>query len=75
MYVRMYDDLVKTDTDNPSIGILLCAETDHVVAKYSVLKENTQLFTTKYLPYLPTEAELIAEIEREKYLIEQQLKK
>ncbi|HEX8548290.1 MAG TPA: PDDEXK nuclease domain-containing protein [Cytophagaceae bacterium] len=69
MYVRMYDDLKKQDTDNPTIGILLCTETDKTIAKYSVLAENKQLFATKYLPYLPTEQELIDEIEREKTML------
>lgn len=73
MYVRMYDDLKKQPSDNPTIGILLCTETDHIIAKYSVLQENQQLFATKYLPYLPTEAELVAEIEREKLMIREQL--
>jgi len=73
MYVRMYDDLKKQETDNSTIGILLCTETDHIIAKYSVLSQNQQLFATKYMPYLPTEAELIAEIEREKLIIKQQL--
>jgi len=66
MYVRMYDDLQKTDTDNPTIGILLCTETDNTIAKYSVLKENRQLFASKYMAYLPSEEELKAEIERQK---------
>jgi YhcG PDDEXK nuclease domain len=66
MYVRMYDDLKKQDSDNSTIGILLCTETDSTIAKYSVLNQNPQLFATKYLPYLPTEQELIDEIEREK---------
>ena len=66
MYVRIYDDLKRTETDNPTIGILLCSEKDETVVKYSVLKENEQLFATKYMLYLPTEKELIAEIEREK---------
>ena len=70
MYVRMFDDLQKSDTDNPTIGILLCTETDNTIAKYSVLNESKQLFGSKYLPFLPTEEELIAEIEREKRLIE-----
>jgi predicted nuclease of restriction endonuclease-like (RecB) superfamily len=69
MYVRMYNDLKKQPTDNPTIGILLCTETDKTIAKYSVLAENKQLFATKYLPYLPTEEELIAEIEREKAML------
>ncbi len=66
MYVRMYDDLKKQNSDNPTIGILLCTETDHTIAKYSILNDKEQLFASKYMPYLPTEAELIAEIEREK---------
>ena len=73
MYVRMYDDLKKQEGDNPTIGILLCTETDHIIAKYSVLSQNQQLFATKYMPYLPSEAELIAEIEREKLIIKQQM--
>ena len=66
MYVKMYDDLKKQELDNPTIGILLCTETDKTIAKYSVLNQNQQLFATKYLPYLPTEQELVDEIEREK---------
>lgn len=69
MYVRMFDDLQKLETDNPTIGIILCTETDQTIAKYSVLNQSKQLFATKYMPYLPTEAELIAEIEREKRML------
>jgi len=69
MYVRMFDDLQKAKEDNPTIGILLCAETDHIVAKYSVLKDSKQLFAAKYMPYLPTEQELMAEIERDLELL------
>jgi predicted nuclease of restriction endonuclease-like (RecB) superfamily len=69
MYVRMYDDLKKQPTDNSTIGILLCTQTDKTIAKYSVLAENKQLFATKYMPFLPTEQELIDEIEREKILL------
>lgn len=72
MYVRLYDDLKRTDSDNPTIGILLCTETDKTIAKYSILKDNDQLFATKYIDYLPTEAELAAEIERERLLIKLQ---
>jgi len=68
MYVRMYDDLKKTKGDNPTIGLLLCTETDKTIAKYSILSENKQLFTSKYLSYLPTEEELAREIERQKAL-------
>jgi predicted nuclease of restriction endonuclease-like (RecB) superfamily len=71
MYVKMYDNLKKQESDNPTIGILLCTETDKTIAKYSILNQNQQLFATKYLPYLPTEQELIDEIEREKFNLQQ----
>ena len=73
MYVRMYDELKKTPGDNPTIGILLCTETDNTIARYSVLKESKQLFTSKYMPYLPTEEELRTAIEREREIIKVQL--
>lgn len=66
MYVRMYDDLVKGPDDNPTIGVLLCTDTDSTIAKYSVLNESQQLFATKYMTYMPTEEELSREIERQK---------
>lgn len=69
MYVRMFDDLERSETDNPTLGILLCTKTDETIAKYSVLAENKHLFATKYLPFLPTEEELVAEIEREKQIL------
>jgi 50S ribosomal protein L31 len=71
MYVRMYDDLKKQEGDNPTIGLLLCTETDSVVAKYSVLHENPKLFASKYVDYLPTEEELVREIEQQKSFLEQ----
>jgi len=69
MYVRMYDDLKRQQGDNPTIGILLCTETDKTMVQYSVLNENKQLFATKYVEFLPTEEELIAEIERQKLIL------
>lgn len=72
MYVRMYDELKKSKEDNPTIGILLCSETDADIAKYSILKGNEQLFTSKYKLYLPTEEELKAEIESQKAIFELQ---
>lgn len=74
MYVRMYDDLKRQADDNPTIGLLLCTETDGVVAKYSVLNENKQLFASKYMKFLPTEEELIREIEQQKMFFENQHK-
>jgi len=70
MYVRMFDDLKRGNDDNPTIGIILCNSKDETLVKYSVLKENEQLFASKYQQILPTEEELAAEIEREKWLIE-----
>ena len=68
MYVRMYDDLKRKGGDNPTIGILLCAETDTDIARYSVLHDNDHLFMSKYLTYLPTKEQLRREIERQKAL-------
>ncbi len=66
MYIRMYDELKKAPDDNPTLGIVLCADTDEDIAKYSVLHENEQLFASKYKLYLPSEEELRAEIEAQK---------
>ena len=63
MYVRMFDDIKRGEGDNPTIGLLLCAERDETVVKYSVLNDSQQIFASKYLPYLPTEEELKREIE------------
>ena len=68
MYVRMYDELKKGQDDNPTIGILLCADTDEDIARFSILKGNEQLYATKYQLYLPTKEELRREIEKQKEL-------
>ncbi len=68
MYVRMYDELKRLEGDNPTVGIVLCSETDADIARYSILKGNNQIFATKYKTYLPTEEQLRNEIERQKYL-------
>lgn len=74
MYVRMYDELKRTEGDNPTIGVLLCAETSQDIAKYSVLNGSKQLFASKYLTYLPSEEELRWEIEHQKqiYLLQKE---
>lgn len=66
MYIRMYDELKRSDGDNPTIGIVLCADTDDDIARYSVMHGNEQLFASKYKLYLPTEEELKVEIETQK---------
>ena len=77
MYIRMYDELKRVEGDNPTIGIVLCSDTDEDIARYSVMHGNEQLFASKYKLYLPTEEELKAEIEAQKALfyLQQQEKK
>ena len=72
MYVRMYDALKRTEGDNPTLGIILCADTDSDIAKFSVLRGNEQLFASKYVLYLPSEEELRAEIESQKEIFLEQ---
>ena len=76
MYIRMYDALKRTEGDNPTLGIILCADTDSDIAKFSILHGNEQLFASKYVLYLPSEAELRTEIETQKEIfLEQHQKK
>jgi len=66
MYVRMYDELMCPQGHNPTIGLILCADTDDDVAHYSVLNGSDQLFAAKYLTYMPSREELRREIEQQK---------
>ena len=66
MYIRMYDELKRGKGDNPTLGIVLCSETDGDIARYSVMKGSEQLFTSMYKLYLPSEEELRREIENQK---------
>ena len=68
-YVRIYDKFHKSEDDNPTIGLILCSEPSLAVAKYSVLSESKQLFSSKYLPFLPTIEELQKELLRERNLL------
>ena len=71
MYVRMFDNLKRGEDDNPTIGIILCTEKDKAIVKYSVLSESRQIFASKYRLVLPTEEELVSELERNtRYLCE-----
>ena len=72
-YVRMFDELRGKEGNNPTIGIVLCSETDEDIAKYSILNGNEQLFASKYKLYLPTEDELRREIEQQKELYRLQI--
>ncbi len=65
MYIRMYDELKRSEGDNPTLGIVLCADTDEDIARYSILHGNEQLFASKYKLYLPTEEELIVHLKKQ----------
>ena len=65
LYVRYYEDEIKQKTDNPTIGLILCTEKNETIVKYSVLKESKQIFASKYKLILPTEKELIKELNAE----------
>ena len=68
MYIRMYDEKIRGEGDNPTLGIMLCADTDEDIARYSVMHGSEQLFASKYLLYLPSKEELRAEIENQKMM-------
>lgn len=69
MYVRMFDELIKGESDGPTLGIVLCSETDQDIARYSILAGNEKLFASKYMLYLPSEEQLKAEIEHQKTIL------
>jgi predicted nuclease of restriction endonuclease-like (RecB) superfamily len=73
MYVRMYDELMRSEGDKPTVGIILSAESNDSVARYSMLKGNEQLFASSYKTILPSEEELRAELNREQALIEERM--
>lgn len=73
MYVNMFDDLEKDKSDNPTIGIILCADKDNTVVKYSSIND-TNLFVSKYQLYLPSEEELKREIERDVFELQMRIK-
>ena len=72
MYIRMYDELKRGEDDNPTLGIVLCSETDEDIARYSILHGNEQLFASKYKLCLPSDEELRTEIERQKRIFQLQ---
>ncbi|MCD6526747.1 MAG: DUF1016 family protein [Desulfuromonas sp.] len=71
-YIRIFDQHIKDSDDNPTIGLILCSRKSEAIAKYSVLTDSQHMFASKYLPFLPTEEELRAELEREIRLLEEQ---
>lgn len=70
-YVRIFENQFKVPGDNPTIGLILCSDKSETVAKYSVLSEARQIFASKYLQFLPSEEELMLELDKERRLIEE----
>ena len=73
-YTRYFEENIRTETDNPTIGIVICTERDNTIVKYSVMNDSNQLFASKYKLYLPTEEELINELETSRKQIENNVK-
>ncbi len=75
MYVNYYDRSAKQSDDNPTVGLILCEDKKEAVVRYTLSKDNKQIFASRYKLYLPTEAELIKELKRERCLVESEIKK
>lgn len=71
MYIRVFEEQLRGEGDNPTLGLILCSERNAAVAKYSLLADKSQLFASKYRLLLPTEEELRAELERDRAMLEQ----
>lgn len=65
MYVHYYERELMNEGDNPPIGIVLCADKSESVVKYTLPENEKQIFASKYKLYLPSEEELLAELNRE----------
>ena len=70
MYVRIFEEQYRGADDNPTLGLILCSERNEAVAKYSLLADSQQLFASRYRAFLPTEAELQAELQRDRAVLE-----
>jgi hypothetical protein len=69
MYVNYYDREVRQSDDNPTVGLILCEDKKDAVVRYTLSKDNRQIFASRYKLYLPTEEELIRELKRERLLL------
>ncbi len=65
LYVNYYDQECLTDGDNPTIGLILCAEKDDAMVKYTLGEKQKRIFASRYQLYLPSEQELVEEIRKE----------
>ncbi len=66
MYVNFYDREVKQKGDNPTVGLVLCEDKKDAVVRYTLPKDNKQIFASRYKLYLPTEEELLLAIGRKR---------
>ncbi len=73
-YVRYFEDQIRQETDNPTIGLILCTKSNRTIVKYSLLKDSKQIFASRYKLYLPSDKELKEELTRERKMIEQEKK-
>lgn len=72
MYVHYFEEEMMNEGDNPPIGIVLCADKSDSIVKYTLSKNETQVFASKYKAYLPSEEELLLEIEKEYNMLKQE---
>ena len=72
MYVHYFEEEMMNEGDNPPIGIVLCADKSDSIVKYTLSKNETQVFASKYKAYLPSEEELLSEIKREYNILKQE---
>ena len=70
MYVHYYERELMNEGDNPPIGIVLCADKSESVVKYTLPENETQIFASKYKLYLPSEEELLRELNQEYQALE-----
>lgn len=72
MYVHYFEEEMMNEGDSPPIGIVLCADKSDSIVKYTLSKNETQVFASKYKAYLPSEEELLSEIEKEYNMLKQE---
>ena len=64
MYVKMYDELVRPEGHNPTIGILLCSQKNDSMVRVSLPEDNKTILAAEYKLHLPSEEQLLAEIRK-----------
>jgi len=72
MYVNYYAREMTQEGENPPLGIVLCTDKSEAVVRYTLPEGNTQIFASRYKLYLPTEDELISELQRERQTLERE---